>query len=818
MGTNAPDRFELFLIPEGQSKVEMTMDSKIPNAATFTILKEDHTLGNSLRMQLLKNPKVLFSGYKVCFFALTPLLRAYVLTVKVPHPLEHTFIIKIQTTPDTSPLDVLQSEINKLINELGAVKLKFEVRYIQNELTLHGINTTSESHNGLGMTLDGKMDLAASLHAAYDARTVGPDGSKSKFMSFDQFMTLIDAVAYKDIYRVPRDHYSALFRLADQGSLTKEEFVNFGTILAKPDAEYEIAFRLFDEDADGDKGRITFGQFKSILASSMGKGGVPVQFTGDWIKLYVGAKADKADMSYQEFTELVEAFQSERLQQEFKHYDPKGVGKISPVDLRNVIEHVAGHKLSTRVLERIPSLAVLYSPSQPTSRCISFINLLAVYNVIKNMDIVERVVDAASTASADGRVSKTDFMRAASNVTRFSRLTPMEVDTAFFLASDGAVIEPRLSRQDFSRLFDPHWGLPPPPEAKAALKLHQPAGVPFYVEVLRSMYNFTLGSIAGAVGATVVYPIDLVKTRMQNQRAKVVGELLYKNSLDCFQKVIRNEGVKGLYSGLLPQLVGVAPEKAIKLTMNDLVRGKMKDPETGKIPLYGEIMAGCVAGGSQVVFTNPLEIVKIRLQVQGESAAGGVAKRSALQIVNSLGLVGLYKGAAACLQFDAPSQLRDVPFSGIYFPTYAHLKSDLFHEGKNGKKLSILELLTAGALAGMPAAYLVTPADVIKTRLQVAARKGETTYTGIMDAFVKISREEGVRAFFKGGVARVFRSSPQFGVTLASYELMKTLIPFNLDAAATSHDDKKLTDGPILKPGTLRVVLDLYPDLLKAKQ
>jgi solute carrier family 25 aspartate/glutamate transporter 12/13 len=78
----------------------------------------------------------------------------------------------------------------------------------------------------------------------------------------------------------------------------------------------------------------------------------------------------------------------------------------------------------------------------------------------------------------------------------------------------------------------------------------------------------------------------------------------------------------------------------------------------------------------------------------------------------------------------------------------------------------------------MPAAYLVTPADVIKTRLQVAARQGETTYTGIVDAAQKIFREEGFRAFFKGGVARVFRSSPQFGVTLASYELLQTAIPF----------------------------------------
>ncbi|KAJ1552211.1 mitochondrial aspartate-glutamate transporter agc1, partial [Cladochytrium tenue] len=69
----------------------------------------------------------------------------------------------------------------------------------------------------------------------------------------------------------------------------------------------------------------------------------------------------------------------------------------------------------------------------------------------------------------------------------------------------------------------------------------------------------------------------------------------------------------GMFS-LVAYKFAVAPEKAIKLTMNDLVRRNMKDPETGVIPLYGEILAGSVAGGCQVIFTNPLEIVKIRLQ------------------------------------------------------------------------------------------------------------------------------------------------------------------------------------------------------------
>jgi solute carrier family 25 aspartate/glutamate transporter 12/13 len=58
----------------------------------------------------------------------------------------------------------------------------------------------------------------------------------------------------------------------------------------------------------------------------------------------------------------------------------------------------------------------------------------------------------------------------------------------------------------------------------------------------------------------------------------------------------------------------VAPEKAIKLAMNDLVRSRMKDPNTGHLSIHAEILAGMCAGGSQVLFTNPLEIVKIRLQ------------------------------------------------------------------------------------------------------------------------------------------------------------------------------------------------------------
>jgi solute carrier family 25 (mitochondrial aspartate/glutamate transporter), member 12/13 len=164
--------------------------------------------------------------------------------------------------------------------------------------------------------------------------------------------------------------------------------------------------------------------------------------------------------------------------------------------------------------------------------------------------------------------------------------------------------------------------------------------------------------------------------------------------------------------------------------------------------------------------------VKIRLQVQGELAKAGVesAKRqSAIDIIRGLGAVGLYRGATACL-------LRDIPFSAIYFPAYAHLKKDFFQETPTNK-LGVGQLLLAGAIAGMPAAYFTTPADVVKTRLQVEARKGQTHYRSITHAFRTILKEEGIRAFFKGGPARVMRSSPQFGFTLAAYEFLQRALP-----------------------------------------
>jgi solute carrier family 25 aspartate/glutamate transporter 12/13 len=223
--------------------------------------------------------------------------------------------------------------------------------------------------------------------------------------------------------------------------------------------------------------------------------------------------------------------------------------------------------------------------------------------------------------------------------------------------------------------------------------------------ILDFISHFALGALAGGIGAGAVYPIDLVKTRMQNQRISADGKRMYKNSWDCFLKTVQSEGVHGLYKGLPPQLLGVAPEKAIKLTINDMLRETFTTIDHGSgersIHFGLEVLSGACAGACQVLVTNPLEITKIRLQVQGETArllkeAGKPIppSLSTVAIVKELGLAGLYKGASACL-------LRDIPFSAIYFPAYAATRKWLTtREGSNG--VTATNLLVAGALAGIP--------------------------------------------------------------------------------------------------------------------
>lgn len=249
--------------------------------------------------------------------------------------------------------------------------------------------------------------------------------------------------------------------------------------------------------------------------------------------------------------------------------------------------------------------------------------------------------------------------------------------------------------------------------------------------------SFVTGLLAGSIGAFVVYPIDVVKTRMQNQNSAV--NKIYNNGWDCCRKLWTQGKLKSFYRGCVPQMIGVAPEKAVKLFAYTTVTNKLNHDK-----ISTQILGGLLAGTCQVLITNPYEMIKINLQMNNKIK------------YNELNFKKLYTGASACF-------LRDIPFSGIYFPLYWYLK-----EKQN------LNPFISGTLAGAPAAFLCTPADVIKTRMQTL-RKESIETVKIIPTIKQIYRQENWTAFWKGGGWRVLRSSPQFGITLLVFEYFNNI-------------------------------------------
>uniref|UniRef100_A0A914CWH4 Uncharacterized protein n=1 Tax=Acrobeloides nanus TaxID=290746 RepID=A0A914CWH4_9BILA len=277
------------------------------------------------------------------------------------------------------------------------------------------------------------------------------------------------------------------------------------------------------------------------------------------------------------------------------------------------------------------------------------------------------------------------------------------------------------------------------------------------------------GGFAGIVGVTCVFPIDLVKTRLQNQRISPDGTAQYKGIVDCARKTWQNGGptslskFRSLYSGSGVNILLITPEKAIKLVANDFFRYNLSKPGEKKLSALRGMAAGGLAGLCQIIITTPMELLKIQLQ-QG---SGGGTKLSATQLALGLlrekGIAGLYKGLGSTIA-------RDVTFSMIYFPLFAHLDSLGPRKSDGSGDAVFYASFISGIVAGATGSFSVTPLDVIKTRMQLLkTNPGEIQYKNIADAFVKILQHEGPKALFKGAACRMMVIAPLFGIAQTVY-------------------------------------------------
>lgn len=279
--------------------------------------------------------------------------------------------------------------------------------------------------------------------------------------------------------------------------------------------------------------------------------------------------------------------------------------------------------------------------------------------------------------------------------------------------------------------------------------------------------DFLAGGFGGMCLVFAGHPLDTIKVRLQTMPKPQPGQqAMYKGTIDCATKIIAKEGPLGLYKGMGAPLTGVSPMFAVCFFGYGVgKRIQQKDP-TDELTLLQICNAGMVSALFTTAIMAPGERIKCLLQVQAANPTNSTVKYNgpidcAKQLYREGGIRSVYKGTAATL-------LRDIPASGMYFASYEFLQGALTPEGKSRSDLSPTRTLVAGGLAGIANWSVAIPADVLKSRLQIAPAGKYPR--GIRDVFIELRREEGLRALYKGATPVFLRAFPANAACFFGYE------------------------------------------------
>lgn len=183
--------------------------------------------------------------------------------------------------------------------------------------------------------------------------------------------------------------------------------------------------------------------------------------------------------------------------------------------------------------------------------------------------------------------------------------------------------------------------------------------------------HFGVGAVAGAAGAVAAYPFDYIKSQMQakesssdsstaglTETSNSSSHRQWENGYEAFIDIVSERGPLQLYKGVGVQVAGIAPEKGIKLGVNDVLTTAFQTANNGAFPLWCQVISGATAGACQVLASSPLEVLKVGLQT---------SERDLQQVWSDIGgFGGLFRGAEACIA-------RDVLFTAVCFPLYNYL-------------------------------------------------------------------------------------------------------------------------------------------------
>ncbi|KAF9581424.1 ADP/ATP carrier protein [Lunasporangiospora selenospora] len=268
-------------------------------------------------------------------------------------------------------------------------------------------------------------------------------------------------------------------------------------------------------------------------------------------------------------------------------------------------------------------------------------------------------------------------------------------------------------------------------------------------------------AIAGTGGAmfalTCTYPLDIIKTRMQ-VRSKATADAndpnVYLSTTDAVQKILRTEGLAGLYAGLFSGLLGTASQNFAYFYWYTFLRSGyiQRQPAGVSISTIMELLIGAGAGALAQIFTIPVAVVTTRQQTMPLGERQNL-KDTASEIVQEEGWTGLWKGLKPSLVL--------VINPAITYGMYSRIQ-ELVLKTLGRKDMTPGLVFLVGALAKTLATVVTYPYIMAKVRLQWKPSKKDAEthkpYKGAIDVLQRVFAKEGFKGWYTGMQAQITKA------------------------------------------------------------
>ncbi|SGZ46234.1 CIC11C00000002467 [Sungouiella intermedia] len=305
-----------------------------------------------------------------------------------------------------------------------------------------------------------------------------------------------------------------------------------------------------------------------------------------------------------------------------------------------------------------------------------------------------------------------------------------------------------------------------------------PAGTPAR-KIPTTRVHLISGATAGLVSAFTLQPLDLLKTRLQQQQLEVAG---YRTSIGKELKKLTN--VKDLWRGVLPSTLRTSVGAGLYFTMLSQTRtylatlkknrGELTLSILPKLSHAENLATGFFVRAAVGVITMPITVVKTRFE-------------SSIYSYNSLyeSFDGIYRDGSPNGSFrhffkgTFATLARDCPYAGLYVLFYEAFKNDLFPivfaPLQSEAYFASLNNSTSAVLAASVSTTITAPFDAIKTRLQL--NSATTRAPTLVSVAQKLLQEPGgVKNLFSGLSLRLGRKGLSAGISWCMYEeLLKFL-------------------------------------------